>query len=144
MKRLRCFLVAPLLAALMLAGFPVSADARDRENDPPNASISYGRQYGRVLRAKFSEHANGKGYKIYVYGSRRCTASTAKPDISISWLGRHNWNDDISRAYDYNRCDVKLYDHVNFGGAWKGYTHYGYGGRYVGYMNDRTSSFMIS
>lgn len=111
----------------------------------PTGSDNYGTQYGSVLRARMAQHFNGSGYQLRVYGSGACTASTTTPDISISSISRNGWNDAISWASDYNRCDIWFFKGGAFSGpSWGGYKHWG-SGAYVGdSWNDTISSFRIS
>lgn len=74
-------------------------------------------------------------------------AATTSPDISIGSITRNGWNDAISRAYDFNKCDIWFFKDANFRGtAWPGgYNNWATGGAHVGdSWNDSISSFRIS
>lgn len=133
-------------ASAVLLGLGATAPAHATPNPkPPTGNHEEGKQYGTVVRSVFSEHANGSGSTIVTYGSSPCTLKTDnKPDnkISIAWK---NWDNNISKAADFNKCDTFIFEHVNWTGASKGYTNYAEGGGYVGaVLNDEISSYMLS
>ncbi len=143
MKRLSNLLVAFLLASLLFTNGPGMAQANYRYR--AHGDVKIGLKYGTHLRAKFTEHWNGTGHTFLVYGSTKCTRSYTRVDNRVPWLRSYGWDNAASRAYDYNRCDVKFYEHPDFRGRSKGYTNYGARGGYVGNrMNDRISSFKLS
>lgn len=60
-------------------------------------------------------------------------------------IQRQNWNDKVSSVNDYNKCDVRLFENVGYGGASTGFVNYGpNAARYLGAWNDRASSFVVS
>lgn len=139
---MRRFLVILLVGLAVVAGGGANANAAT-----PSGNDNYGRQYGNVVRAVMAEHANGSGSTLMIYGSSACTASTSTPDISIGNIRRNNWRNAISRAADFNRCDIWFFKGENFSGtSWPGgYKHWGTGGAYVGdSWNDSIGSFRIS
>lgn len=141
MQRSNLRIAAAAIGCLALTSIAVLPAAAAGD---PTGNISYGREYGPLIRAVMSEHHDGTGSTISVYGSAACTSSTSDVDISISALTKSNWNDQISAVQDFNQCDVNLFANSNFGGASTGYKNYAVR-LYVGdSWNDRASSFRIS
>lgn len=107
-------------------------------------NVELGRQYGVTLRAELFEHINRGGGRIAVYGSSVCTATYADAEYSQSYMPS-GWNDVVSWIADYNQCDVKLWEHIEFGGTASLWYNGGSYGVYVGDpWNDRASSFKLS
>ncbi|WP_447008099.1 hypothetical protein ACRAKI_17145 [Saccharothrix isguenensis] len=114
--------------------------------DTPTANYELGRQYGNVHRATLTENADGSGNWIRTYGSSPCSSTTTDRDNAFGTVPP-GWNDAISRVYDYNSCDTKLYLNggANTGDTQTGWINGGSGGVYVGSnWNDRASSFALS
>jgi len=114
--------------------------------DTPTGNYDLGRQFGNVHRATLYENADGSGNWIRVFGSSPCTTSTSNRDNVIGTMPP-NWNDAVSRIYDYNQCDTKLYWNggANVNDTQTGWLNGGSGGLYVGATwNDKTSSFALS
>jgi hypothetical protein len=138
---LKRFAAAGAVSAGLLALLTPAAHA-----DTPTANYSLGTQFGNVHRATLTENADGSGNWIRVYGSSPCTSSTSDRDNVIGTVPP-GWNDAISRVYDYNSCDTKLYQNggANTGDTQTGWINGGSGGVYVGAnWNDQASSFALS
>ncbi|WP_130865023.1 peptidase inhibitor family I36 protein [Acidipropionibacterium timonense] len=112
---------------------------------PAHAIDSVDWSTGSVVRARFWEHSGFKGAVFTVHGSRACTPQTSDRETVSSYLGSVGWNDVITSIKDYNRCDVKLFADLNYGGDSTGWVDYTEKGSYVGALwNDRASFFIIS
>lgn len=114
--------------------------------DTPTRDYEVGRQFGNVHRATLTQNPDGSGYQIRVYGSSPCTATRTDRDNVVGVVSP-GWNDAISRVYDYNSCDTKLYWNggANTGDTQTGWIDGGSAGVYVGSTwNDRASSYALS
>jgi len=120
-----------LMAPPALADTPV--------NDPPLGS-------GSVLRAILAENADGSGHRITVKGTAPCTTATTNRDFTQTVMPS-SWNDAVSKVYDYNACDTKLFRNDNAlpSDTQTGWINAGSTGIYVGpNWNDQASSFVLS
>jgi len=110
-----------------------------------------GRDYGLVLRARMWQHSDKGGAALSVYGSSVCSSTTSDRDITQNQLDYglfNNWNDVISSAADFNRCDTYLYWDTYLNGELRSGNWDGTNGGYVNLpdlrFNDVTSSFYLS
>lgn len=72
-----------------------------------------------LVIARFYDGTNYSGAVLTWVQSRACTSSY---DSEWQWADLRstsggNWNNRVSSIRTYNRCDVKLYDGINFTGA---------------------------
>lgn len=100
---------------------------------------------GSVPWARFSEHADGQGYQIWVHGNSPCTATRADREYPANMPP--GFDNAVSRVHDMSSCDVKLF--WNRGAlpsdTQTDWIHSGYEGVYVGpRWNDQASSYLIS
>lgn len=117
---------------LAVAGAPAGAagQARDCVVDLDNGTVTCAATEAQARRtggispaaitiARVYDGANHTGASHTFVQSRQCTPSY---DSEWQWanLGSTsggNWSNRITSVRTYNRCDVKFYDGVNFGGA---------------------------
>jgi hypothetical protein len=138
---LKRFVSVGAVTASLLALMTTAAYA-----DTPTRDYEVGRQFGNVHRATLTQNPDGSGYQIRVYGSSPCTATTTDRDNAVGVVSP-GWNDAISRVYDYNSCDTKLYLNggANVGDTQTGWINGGSAGVYVGAnWNDQASSYALS
>jgi hypothetical protein len=69
-----------------------------------------------------------------------CTGPISNIDYQLSFVGS-SWNDDISSYVDYSNCWTRLYQHINFGGSFRGYQG---DSPTLGHFNNITSSIRWS
>jgi len=81
------------------------------------ATVSRGAVAARVDRVTFWDKTSYKGESITFQGSSKCTPSYGDINGQVSNLGDWGWNNRATSLKTYNRCDVKLYNGVNFTGA---------------------------
>ncbi|HMR48301.1 MAG TPA: hypothetical protein PKE40_04155 [Arachnia sp.] len=101
---------------------------------------------GSWVRARLYENANFGGAVMTVKGQGEfCSTSTSDRDTIHSRLSISGWNDVISSARDYQKCDVNLFVDLDFGGAQTGFVNYdSTGANLSSTMNDKASSFILS
>lgn len=137
-------------AALLLGFAAANAPAAHADWNPngPTASVSYGSQYGWVVRAVMRENNNGTGYSLTAYGSSSCSATTGDRDFTKNTLPDSRWDNNISWASDFNLCDTALYDGTYISGTLftNSIVNFSSGGEVNGTQNfnDKTSSFYLS
>lgn len=150
MRTIRRFAVLITAAALMLGFAAANAPAAHADWNPngPTASVSYGSEYGWVVRAVMRENSNGTGYSLTAYGSSSCSATTSDRDFTKSTLPDSRWDNNVSWASDFNLCDTALYDGTSTSGTLFANTIFNFasGGEVNGSQNfnDKTSSFYLS
>jgi hypothetical protein len=139
-------LVSATAFMLGLAAANMPAAHADWNPNGPTASVSYGSQYGWVLRSVARENSDGSGYSFTVYGSSTCSATASDKDDRLNSLPDARWDNNISWASDFNLCDTALYDGTNLSGLAYGYTNFGNGATVNGStnFNDKTSSFYLT
>jgi hypothetical protein len=103
---------------------------------------------GPYTIAVLYEDVGYEGRILLVSGSHPCTTTTGDVDYYLRDLRINGtgWNDRISSFKSYNQCDVRFFEHINFGGEWFPYYYWGDYSANLGWYgwNDRASSIMFS
>lgn len=147
-RRIALLVSAAALILLGLAATNAPAAHAGWNPNAPTASVSYGSQYGWVVRAVMRENGDGSGYSLTAYGSSSCSGTTSDRDFTRSTLPDSRWDNNVSWASDFNPCDTALYDRMYTSGTLygNGIINFASGSAVNGSQdfNDKTSSFYLS
>jgi hypothetical protein len=96
---------------------------------------------GAVVIAQTYTEQNYLGTFLQWNGPNACTVSKSNTDYQVKNLVDHNFNDVIRSYWAGNNCQLRLFEHINFGGASVGY--FGSADT-LGSMDEETSSIKFS